>query len=124
MKPTAYFDAVKAELNIQSDYELAKRLEFSNKTLPDMRKGERAVPLDVAFRIAITLQLDPAEVVADLAEQREKNETRRAFWRGFLSRAATVLIALACTLVWSFSAISEAGAVRLGGSFGRRRQYA
>lgn len=115
MKPSAYLDAVKAELNIESDYELAKRLEVGNGRIVMIRSGERPVPLAMAFKIAITLQLDPAQVVADLEEQREKNEKRREFWRGFLSRATTLVAVLACTLALSFSAIYGNEAGGLGG---------
>lgn len=120
MKPSAYLDAVKAQLNIDSDYELSKRFQIGNGPLAEMRAGKRAMPLAVAFKIAIALQLDPAQVVADLEEQREKNEEKRAFWRGFLSRAATVAVMLACTLVLSFSATFGAGAVGPFGSNNRR----
>lgn len=87
MKPSAYLDAVKAQLSIQSDYELAKRMEVTRGQILAMRNGTRPIPLAVAFKIAIALELDPASVVADLEEQREKNPKRRDFWRGFLSRS-------------------------------------
>lgn len=87
MKPSAYLDAVKAQLNIESDYQLAKRLEVGNGRIVAMRDGSRPIPIDIAFKIAIALELDPAQVIADLEEQREKNEKRRDFWRGFLSRS-------------------------------------
>lgn len=121
MKPSAYLDAVKAQLNIESDYQLEKRLEVGKGHVNEMRSGKRGIPLNIAFKIAITLQLDPAQVIADLEEQREKNEARRAFWRGFLSRAPMLLAVLVCTLVWSFSAISGNVAV---GPFGRNRRLA
>jgi anti-sigma-K factor RskA len=89
-----------------------------------IRNGSRPIPIDMAFKIAITLQLDPAEVVADIEEQREKNPKRRDFWRSFLSRAALVIATVACTLALNFSAISGAGAERLGGSKNRRFNYA
>lgn len=104
MKPAEYLDAAKARLNIESDYELAKRLDLSNKTIPAIRKGERHLPLDVAFRIAITLEMDPAQVVADLEEQREKNEKRRGFWRSFTSRAHSSAVAVLCMLALIASA--------------------
>jgi anti-sigma-K factor RskA len=95
-----------------------------------MRRGERNIPLDVAFKIAITLELDPATVVADLESQREKNERRRSFWTGFMQRAA-IVAALACTLAWSFSATYEDAARLVGGvaaaasaAFWQRRKYA
>lgn len=120
MKPSAYLDAVKAQLNINSDYELAKRLKVGNGYIVMIRSGERPVPLDMAFKIAITLELDPSSVVADLEEQRAKNPERREFWRGFLSRAMTVTAVIMCTLALNFSAISGSGAAMPGGSFFRR----
>lgn len=123
MKPTAYLDAVKAELKLPSDYALGKALELPSKSIPAIRSGERAMPLDVAFRIAITLNLDPAQVVADLAEQREKNEQRREFWRSFLSRAAYGVAALGCTLALILSATFGSAAAVHGGFF-RSRKHA
>lgn len=115
MKPREYFDAAKARLNIQSDYELAKRLGASNKHMPAMRKGTRNVPLDVAFKLAITLELDPAEVVADLESQREKNEERRAFWRGFISHARQAAAVVLCMLALNSFGIYGGAAAPLGG---------
>lgn len=119
MKPSAYLDAVKAQLNIESDYQLAKRLEVGNGRIVAMRDGSRPIPIDIAFKIAIALELDPAQVIADLEEQREKNEKRRDFWRSFLSRAPMLIAVLACTLALSFSAIS--GSVQ-NTLFGRNRR--
>lgn len=124
MKPSAYLDAVKAQLNIQSDYELAKRLEVGRGRIVEMRTGTRPVPIDVAFKIAITLQLDPSQVIADLEEQREKNAKRRDFWRSFLSRASMGIAALACTLVLIFSAMSGSAQGASGGSRSRLRGFA
>lgn len=115
MTPNEYFDAAKQRMGIASDYELAKRLDIGRNGLPEMRAGKRNVPLDVAFKLAITLELDPAAVVADLESQREKNEKRRSFWAGFLQRAAAVA-ALACTLALSYSGISANEAAALGGA--------
>jgi len=124
MKPSAYLDAVKAQLNIKSDYELGKRLELPAQSIPGIRNGSRAIALEIAFKIAIALELDPAQVVADLEEQREKNEKRRDFWRSFLSRAPMLLAALACTLALSFSAICGSGEKPLFGRNSRRLNYA
>lgn len=122
MKPSAYLDAVKAQLNIASDYELPKRLETGNGPIAEIRKERRAIPLDMAFRIAITLNLDPAQVVADLAEQREKNEKRREFWRSFLSRAAYGVAAIGCTLALILSATFGSAAAEHGGFFRPRKR--
>lgn len=123
MKPSAYLDAVKAQLNIESDYELAKRLEVTRGQIVAMRNGSRPIPIAAVFKIAITLELDPARVVADLEEQREKNPKRREFWQGFLSRAVSNLAVMLVTLALSLSGISGNEAARLGGK-ARRFQFA
>jgi hypothetical protein len=120
MKPSEYLDACKARLSVESDYELAKRLDMKTGHLCMVRKGERPVPLDMAYKIAITLELDPATVVADLEGQRAKSEKTRAFWVSFTSRARLAAVLLACTLVWSFS--GGAG-VELGKPGGFRRRF-
>jgi len=120
MKPAEYLDAAKARLNLKSDYELAKALDLSNKTIPAIRKGERHLPLDVAFRIAITLEIDPAQVVADLEEQREKNPKRQGFWRSFSSRAARLSAVLACTLALLLSATFGSVQAGIGGAIRRQ----
>lgn len=120
MKPTEYIDAVKARLKIESDYELAKRFGVGRARITEMKSGVRPVPLDVAFKLAITLELDPATVVADLESQREKNPTRRAFWDSFTSHARAAVVLVACMLAWSFSGISEGAAAMHGGFFRRR----
>lgn len=119
MTNSDYLDAVKARLNITSDYELAKRLGVPRNGIPAIRKGTRAVPLDVAYKLAITLELDPALVVADLEAQREKNEARRAFWSGFISHARAAAVMLACMLAFSFSGGQGNGQGALGGLFNR-----
>lgn len=124
MKPNDYFDAAKERLNIDSDYALSKLIGASHKHIPAMRKGERAVPLDVAYKLTITLELDPALVVADLESQREKNEQRRAFWAGFISHARTAAVMLACMLALSFSGGLGSEQKARGGLFNRRVGFA
>ena len=114
MTPSEYLDAAKAKMGVDSDYKLSKRLECPNGYVAEMRNGKRGVPLEIAFKLAITLELDPATVVADLESQREKNAKRRDFWTGFIRRAAAVA-ALACTLGLSYSGISGEEAAALGG---------
>lgn len=123
MKPAEYFEAVKARLNITSDYELAKTFGVGNGRIVQMRTGERPVPVDIAFKIAIALQQDPAQVVADLESQREKNASRQEFWRSFISHARAATVLLACMVAWSFSGISVDGQKAPSGFF-RRRNFA
>ncbi len=89
MKPAAYLDAVKAELNLSSDYELAKALELSNAYIPGMRDGSRKIRNDLAFKIAITLKLDPAMVIA--RSRRTTGEERE-------TTGVLAVFSLACSL--------------------------
>lgn len=120
MTPREYLDAAKARLAVTSDYELAKKAGIPRQDIPGMRSGKRAIPLHLAYWLAITLELDPAQVVADLESQREKNEGRAEFWRSFALRARQVVLILACTLV----SISSGGAGSERGPHGgfKRRQ--
>lgn len=122
MTPNEYLDKTKEALGVESDYELAKRLDLPRQSLPAIRRGERHMPLDVAFRIAITLSLDPACVVADLEAQRAKSEKAKGFWTGFLQRAA-IVAALVCTLALNSFGISASGVAAPGGAFNRRPRF-
>jgi anti-sigma-K factor RskA len=70
----------------------------------------------VAYLLAITLELDPAEVVADLEEQREKNPKRKEFWRSFLLRVRTLAVFAVVTLALIFTAGAENEPAQAGGS--------
>lgn len=99
MKAAELLDAAKSRLGLSSDHALAKASGIKTGWLPAIRRGERAIPLHLAYWLAITLERDPAAVVAELEEEREKNETRRAFWRSFRLRATLQTLAAAVTLV-------------------------
>lgn len=96
-KAAQYLDAAKERLSLKSDYALAKIAGIRREIMPSIRSGKRAVPLHLAYWLAITLERDPAAVVADLEEEREKNQTRQEFWRSFLSRSASLAV-LCCKL--------------------------
>ena len=113
MTPSEYLDAAKAAMGLQTDYELAQRLDIPRGHVAEMRHGQRAMKAYVAAKIAVTLNLDPAQVIADLEAQREKNPKKRAFWQSFLSRAA--MLGLACTLGWISSDLPASELKRLGG---------
>lgn len=98
MKPAELLDAAKTRLCLKSDYELALRMGIRPQHMGEIRNGKRAMSLHLIYWLAITLERDPAALVAEIEEGREKNENRKAFWRSFLSRAA-VIAGTCCTLV-------------------------
>ncbi|NJD23901.1 MAG: hypothetical protein FIB06_00690 [Betaproteobacteria bacterium] len=122
MKAAEYIDAAKERLNVRSDYAIAKKLGIGRNGIPEIRSGKRALPLEAAYHLAIILDKDPAAVIAELQMERETNPQRAEFWRSFLSRAASVLAVIACTLALSFS--NTAGTAPAAAGFGRRWKFA
>jgi len=121
MQANDLLNAAKDRLKLVSDYQLAKRLNLPRQSMPGIREGTRPLPLDVAYKLAIILELDPAQVVAELEAERERNPQRAEFWRSFLSRAALLVVTVACTLAWSFSSGHMAAQVAAFSGFKRRR---
>lgn len=119
MKPAEYIETAKARLKLPSDYALAKAMNITRSRLYYLRNGSR--PLDEAeiVFIATTLEIDPAQVFADLGEQRTKNVKKKELLRGFLSRAAA-LAALCVTLALTCFAGAENAPAAAGG----RRRFA
>jgi hypothetical protein len=124
MKSSEYLDAAKKIMHIASDYELAKKLNARPEHMGEMRNGKRSVPLSIAYKLAITLEIDPAQVVAELEAEREKNPARKEFWKSFLSHASKASVLLLCMLVLGFSAGAGSDLGATGGAFNRRRRFA
>jgi len=101
MQIERYLDSAREKLGGISDYALAKKLDLTRSHLSSIRLQKRSMPAHAAFKLAITLELDPAEVLADIEAQQEPNAERRKFWEGFLLRArplaAVLMLAYACT---------------------------
>lgn len=94
MKAVRILDEAKDRLLLKSDYALAKASGIPKQRIQAIRAGKEGIPLHLAYWLAITLERDPAALVAELEEEREKNPSRKAFWGSFLSRA--VAPALCC----------------------------
>lgn len=99
MKTCEYLAAVKAKLNISSDYKLAKALGITRQAASRYSLG-LAVPSSlVAFKIAEILGDQPSAVIADFeAERAEKagNSGDLAEWQTIMQRlggaAASILL--------------------------------
>jgi hypothetical protein len=107
MKANEYFEALKRKLEVETDYALAKKLDIPRQYVAGMRDGSRAMPNYLVMKIAITLELDPSAVLADLELQREKDPKKRAFWDSFVSRVGKVTTVLMLVLVFSAGLGSE-----------------
>lgn len=92
MKTLEYLDAVKAKEGLKSDYQLAQKLETSTAAIGQYRSGKRVMDDYTAARVAELLEMPPLLLIAQANAEREKDETKRAYWRKF---AAAVTAAVA-----------------------------
>jgi hypothetical protein len=121
MKSTSeYLDEAKKELNIESDYALAKALGIERTTISNYRAKRSRMDDYTCVQIAYVLRIDPMEVIAAANFEREKDEGRKAFWENFSQHrmVAGVALALLCgsTLWGGFAENFSADGVFLVGS--------
>ena len=79
-------DDAKKVMRIESDYELAKRLEINKANLTHYRKGNRIPDAYACARLADVLGIDPLALLAQIEAETEKNEARRNYWRALSER--------------------------------------
>lgn len=76
----------KIAAKVSSDYALAKALGLHRQLISDYMSGKRVPDAYAAVRIALLLKRDPAEIIATIEAETEKNPAKRAFWADFLQR--------------------------------------
>jgi len=92
MTPNEYLDATKKAMGVTADNELANRFEIHRARICAYRAGKEWPDNYIITKMAITLNLDPAKVLADLESQREKNPKRAEFWKSFLSQTIRSIV--------------------------------
>lgn len=95
-----YLDKCKEKLNISSTYALAKAWDVSETMLGNYYNGRRSPDDFACFKIAETLNLDPAYVIAQIRAENEKDEKKAEYFRvfgGLLSKQAiNIVLVLVC----------------------------
>ncbi|KVA74089.1 hypothetical protein WM36_17230 [Burkholderia ubonensis] len=87
MKTTSeWLDAVKARLDLPSDYALAKALDVSRQAISLWRNGHQPLPDEACLKVAEMLDVNPFEVMATVKLERIKDEERRAVWTRALEK--------------------------------------
>jgi len=84
MTPSEYLDQIKAKIGVESDYALAHTLDIPKQRISAWRASSAWPDAYACARIAVTLNLNPQDVIADIESQREKNPKRAEFWRSFV----------------------------------------
>lgn len=89
MKTVEYLAAVKAKLEITSDYKLAKALGIPSNLVAKYQSGKNVPGPLTCFKIAEILGDQPAAVIAELelerAEKMAKNDDATA-WKGLIQK--------------------------------------
>ena len=103
MRSQQLIDEAMAATGARTHYQLAKTLGLTTPRISDYAKGKRKPDEYACTKIAIALGKDPAEVIAEVNLEWEKDEKRREFWRNFISRAAKpggYILALIFSIFW------------------------
>lgn len=85
MKTSELLDQVKEKTGAVSDYKLAQVLDFSKQKVSNLRSGKIRPDAYECARIAVALERDPLEVMAEIGAENAKTEKAREFWKSFFS---------------------------------------
>jgi len=114
----------KVKLGIKTDYKLAQALKIDRGIVSGYMSGKRVPDAYACVQMALILKRDPAEIIAIVESESEKNEKRKAFWVDFLQHVRQAsrhgMLVLVCILGLSIGANS----VNPEGGFIRRRHFA
>jgi transcriptional regulator with XRE-family HTH domain len=95
MKTTIDFlNAVKAAQGLTSDYQLAKFLGITASSISLSMSGRTFLGDETAIKVADSLKIDPAQVIASVHYERAKKAEEKAVWKGILERLGGIAAAL------------------------------
>jgi transcriptional regulator with XRE-family HTH domain len=104
-----YLDKCKEKLNISSTYALSKLWDISEQVLSRYYSGEREPEDYACFKIAETLELDAAYVIATIKAETEKNENKKNYFRSFSGASRKIAASVVLTVALSISLLSALG---------------
>ena len=76
-----YLDRIAELTETGSDYAAAKLLGITRQRISNYRTGRNHFDNEMAFKIAIMLDMNPAELIAELNAERAKTPEKKKFWR-------------------------------------------
>ncbi len=97
-----YLDDLADLTETGSDYAIAKMLGVTRQRISNYRAGRHHFDQEMCFRVAEALGLNPIEVIAALAAEKEKDKEKARAWREryrrYAGRAAAVFLAAALSV--------------------------
>jgi transcriptional regulator with XRE-family HTH domain len=114
----------KIKLGVQSDYKLAQAIGIHRARVSAYMHGKEHPDPFTAVRMALILQRDPAELIAEIELEKEKNEKRQEFWRDFILHAKRLAKRGMLVLICTISLQAGFNASEAGNRFFRSRRFA
>jgi DNA-binding XRE family transcriptional regulator len=81
MKTTEILDAVRAKLDLPSDYAVAKALGVTRESVSQLRNGKTSMGIETAMKVGEILQIDGHAIYAHGQIERAKNQQIIDFWK-------------------------------------------
>lgn len=89
MKPSEYLDALRAKLNLPSDYALQKELGVTKAAISKYRNNKAHFDDAVCRRVGNLLEKHPGIVMLDMQRQRAREPEDQAMWNAILEKFST-----------------------------------
>ena len=89
MKTTEYLDAVKAKLDLASDYALSKVLGITRESVSALRTGKNCMGIETCMKVAEILSIDEHVVYSDAQLERAKTPELLHFWQAVSEKFST-----------------------------------
>jgi hypothetical protein len=86
MKAAVWIDRVKSAKGWESDYRVAKELGTSRAVVSSYRAKTPTMDEEMAFKVALALDVDPVVILADQAMERAKSEPAKKAWKEVLDK--------------------------------------
>lgn len=112
----ALLEAAREKLGGATDYKLAKMMELPRPRISDYHHGRRQADAYACTRLAMILDRDPLEIIAQVEADSAKTEARRQFWAGFPSGLRRTALGIALCGTAAFSGLGLPGGAEAASS--------
>lgn len=123
-KTQQYFEQVREKLGDATDYKIAQVLDVSKQNVSEYVRGIREADTYACTKIAMVLEVDPLEVIAQVEAEAARTEKKRAFWQSFFSGLKRTAHVFALCGMFAFSTLGHVDGGAAKGPFSRRRCFA
>lgn len=123
-KTQEFFQKVREKLEGATDYRIAQVLDISTQNISEYVRGIREADTYACTRIAMVLEVDPLEVIAQVEAEAARTEKKREFWKSFRSSGSRAILGLLLCATLAFSALVPWAGGNAKGGFFRPRDFA